>query len=43
LDGAWSSWIRQGMLLADDQGWRLEGEGWLWADAVAADAFGLEA
>ena len=43
LDRAWSAWIGQGMLRADDQGWRLEGEGWLWADAVAADAFGLEA
>jgi oxygen-independent coproporphyrinogen-3 oxidase len=42
LDRAWASWIRQGMLRSDEQGWRLDGEGWLWADAVAADAFGLE-
>jgi len=43
LDRAWASWIRQGMLRADEQGWRLDGEGWLWADAIASDAFGLEA
>ncbi len=43
LDRVWTKWIRQGMLASDERGWRLQGEGWLWADAVAADAFGVEA
>jgi hypothetical protein len=43
LDLVWTKWIRQGMLASDERGWRLQGEGWLWADAVAADAFGVEA
>jgi hypothetical protein len=31
-----------GYMVSDDLGWRLQGEGWLWVDAVAGDAFGLE-
>jgi len=42
LDRAWSKWVGQGLMLADESGWRLCGEGWLWADAIASDAFGLE-
>lgn len=42
LDRAWSKWMQQGLLVGDEQGWRLCGEGWLWADAIASDAFGLE-
>lgn len=43
LDRVWSKWIAQGFLTSDPEGWRLTGEGWLWADAVAADAFGVHA
>jgi coproporphyrinogen III oxidase-like Fe-S oxidoreductase len=42
LDRAWSKWVHQGLVVADDQAWRLIGDGWLWADAIASDAFGLE-
>jgi oxygen-independent coproporphyrinogen-3 oxidase len=42
LDAAWAKWTAQGLLAADEAGWRLQGEGWLWADAIASDAFGLE-
>ena len=42
LDAVWAKWTAQGLLAADEAGWRLQGEGWLWADAIASDAFGLE-
>lgn len=42
LDRVWARWLRQGHMVADALGWRLQGEGWLWADAIASEAFGLE-
>jgi oxygen-independent coproporphyrinogen-3 oxidase len=42
LSEAWSKWIGMGYMVSDELGWRLQGEGWLWVDAVASDAFGLE-
>ena len=42
LSEVWSKWIAMGYMISDELGWRLQGEGWLWVDAVAGDAFGLE-